>query len=352
MVDLNNLLRDNIRVLKPYSTARDEYQGEAEVYIDANENPFTKKYNRYPDPYQIELKKEISKVKKIAVENIFVGNGSDEIIDLAFRAFCKPGVDNVVALDPSYGMYQVSGGINDIQVKKVVLGKYFELDFEHIYSTIDTHTKIIFLCSPNNPTGNSFPIEKMEKLVQDFNGIVIIDEAYIDYCDQASMKQFVSKYNNLIVMQTLSKAYGMASLRLGVGLMHQQLIAIFNKIKPPYNISLAAQRAGIESLADNDIIQKEIKEIIAERERLRVELTAFKEVKQVYESQANFLLIKVDNANELYDYLLTHGIIVRNRHGQTNCDNSLRITIGTQDENQKLLEKLNEYYNAEDIVFG
>jgi histidinol-phosphate aminotransferase len=352
MIEINNKLRANIRTLKPYTTARDEYKGSAEVYIDANENPFGKDYSRYPDPYQYKLKERIAEIKAVDQRNIFIGNGSDEIIDLVFRAFCNPGVDNVLALDPSYGMYQVSASINDITIKKIALDSNFELDFQDIYSAIDEKTKAIFLCSPNNPSGNCFPPDEMLELVSKFDGIVVIDEAYIDFCNQDSMKNYVLEYNNLVVMQTLSKAYGLAALRLGVGIMHEELIGVFNKIKSPYNISLSSQQAGLEALKDTEIIKEEIINIIEERERMKVELTAYAEVKQIYYSEANFLLVKVVDANELYNYLINNGIIVRNRHGQKNCDQCVRITIGTKEENQKLLQKLNEYYHAEDIVFG
>jgi histidinol-phosphate aminotransferase len=350
--DINKLLRDNIREMSPYSSARDEFTGKAEIYIDANENPFDYRYARYPDPYQYKLKEKISKVRSMPVENIFIGNGSDEIIDLVIRAFCNPGKDNIVSMNPSYGMYKVSASLNDVKLKMVDLDSHFQLGFEKLKEEMDTETKVIFLCSPNNPSGNCLPIDEMLLLVKTFHGIVVIDEAYIDFCNQNSMKKYIHEHNNLLVMQTMSKAYGSASLRLGVAYAHEDIITILNKIKPPYNISVPAQEEGIAMLDKIERLEEEIEIIKNERERLTLELTAYKEVLQVYPSQANFLLVKVKDANALYTHLMGKGIIIRNRHGQKNCDNCVRITIGNPEENRKLINELNEYYHAEDIVFG
>jgi histidinol-phosphate aminotransferase len=352
MKDINKILRDNVRKMQPYSSARDEFKGSADIYIDANENPFNDKYSRYPDPYQHELKSKLTAIRGIAEENIIIGNGSDELIDLVIRAFCNPGRDNILSMNPSYGMYKVSASLNDVALKLVDLNQYFQLDFAQLKAAIDVNTKVIFLCSPNNPSGNTLPMNEMIKLVEDFDGIVVIDEAYIDFTQTPSMNQYIGKYNNLLVMQTMSKAFSSAALRLGVGYAHTDIIKILNKIKPPYNINLPAQIEGINMLNKIEQLRAEIEIIISERDRLALELTAYKEVVQVYPSEANFLLVKVEDANALYNHLMNKGIITRNRHGQKNCDNCVRITIGTPEENRALLQTLNEYYHAQDIVFG
>lgn len=353
IINLERLVRENVKKMAPYSSARDEFTGRAEIYLDANENPFENHaYARYPDPHQQALKSKISAIKKVPIDNIFIGNGSDEIIDLVIRAFCKPGIDNILSINPSYGMYKVSASVNDVGLKLVDLDKYFQLDFNLLREKIDKNTKVVFLCSPNNPSGNCLPIDEMVKLVESFNGIVVIDEAYIDFCNQASMKNFIHECNNLLVMQTMSKAYASAALRLGIGFSHTDLLKILGKIKPPYNISEVAQEEGLKMLDKITQISQDVERVKAERDRITVELTAYKEVLQVYPSEANFILVKVTDANALYDHCIAKGIVLRNRHGQKNCDNCVRITIGTPEENQKLLQTLNEYYHAEDIVLG
>lgn len=351
-MDIQQLLRENIKKLKPYSSARDEFKGEADVYIDANENPNNGPYNRYPDPLQWALKTEISKIKGIAVENIFLGNGSDEPIDLVIRAFCNPGKDAIIAPNPSYGMYKVSADINDVTVIQVPTNEDFSLDFNAFRKAVTDDTKVAFLCTPNNPSGNCLPIEEMKSFIASFKGIVVIDEAYIDFCDQVSMKEYIHLFPNLVVMQTLSKAWGAASVRLGMAFGSTEIIQIFNKIKAPYNISKPAQEAAKEILRHQSEIEQQAKSIISERGRMELELTRFRGIKEIFPSQANFLLVRVNDANKLYNFLCSNGIIVRNRHGQMHCDNCLRITVGTPSENDILFIKLNEYYHEKDFVFG
>jgi histidinol-phosphate aminotransferase len=349
-IDIQNLVRENVKKLKPYSSARDEFKGSADVFIDANENPYDNGYNRYPDPRQIKLKEKISHWRNVPLENIFVGNGSDEVIDLVIRAFCNPGVDNVVGFNPSYGMYDVSAGINDVELIKIDLKPDFTLDFEALKRAITSHTKVVFLCSPNNPSGNELPYSEVINFIEGVNAIVVIDEAYIDFADHKSMITKINDYPNLIVMQTLSKAMGSAALRIGMGFAQQPLINILNKIKPPYNISSAAQAEAIKIFENIDQLTAQTQKIKSERERLKMELTRYKQVSEIFPSAANFILIRVDDANKLYNFLTSEGIIVRNRHGQKHCDNCLRITVGTPDENDLLIYKLDEYYYAENIV--
>jgi len=351
-MDISSLLRDNIKKLKPYSSARDEFKGEAEVYLDANENPYDLPFSRYPDPLQWKVKDKISKWKGVKPEEIFLGNGSDEVIDLLIRAFCNPKVDNILTMDPSYGMYTVSANINDVEIKKVGLDENFQLNFKAFLAAANQNTKIAFLCSPNNPSGNVLPIEEMVAFVSNFPGIVVVDEAYIDFAEQASLVSSINKYENLLVMQTFSKAMGGASLRLGMGFANATLIAILNKIKPPYNISQPTQNEALLLLDELEEMQEMTNSIIAERRRMALELTRYKEIQEIYPSDANFILVKVDDADKLYHFLTTQGIIVRNRNGQYQCDNCLRITVGTATENEILYHKLNEYYNAKDLVFG
>lgn len=352
MVNIQSLLRENIKDLRPYRSARDEFKGEAEIYIDANENPFDHPYSRYPDPLQWKLKEKIALFKKVDPQNIFLGNGSDEPIDIVIRAFCNPGVDDIIAPNPSYGMYQVSADINDVKLIQVPLRADFTMDFDLMLSTAGPQTKVAFLCSPNNPSGNVLPVEEMKNFIRKFNGLVVIDEAYIDFCEQDSMKNYIEEFPNLVVIQTFSKAWGSASIRIGMAFANTEIISIFNKIKAPYDISNPAQEEAMKMLDQMDILQKEIKMIIAERKRMALELTRFKGVLEIYPSEANFLLVKVDDANKLYHFLTSQGIIVRNRHGQLHCDNCLRITIGTPTENDILFIKLNEYYHEKDFVFG
>jgi histidinol-phosphate aminotransferase len=352
MMRISSLVRDNVKKLKPYSSARDEFKGKADVFIDANENPYDYGYNRYPDPRQTLLKEKISLWRNIPVENIFIGNGSDEVIDLIIRAFCNPGTDNIVTLNPSYGMYEVSAGINDVELIKVDLNPDFTLDFEMLKNAVNPKTKVVFLCSPNNPSGNELPYDEIQLFAGKVNALVVVDEAYIDFAEQKSLVQKVNEIPNLVVMQTLSKALGAAALRIGMGFAQNEIITILNKIKPPYNISAAAQNEAMKIFEKSDEINAQTQKIISERERLRLEFTRYKQVADIFPSSANFLLIRVDNADKLYQHLTKEGIIVRNRHGQKHCDNCLRITIGTPDENDLLIYKLDEYYNAENIVSG
>lgn len=343
-MDINNLQRENIKNLRPYSTARDEYKGQANVFLDANENsygsPLDQNFNRYPDPLQLDLKDAISKIKGVPIENTFLGNGSDEAIDLLFRAFCEPGKDNVVILPPTYGMYEVSANINNVEVRKVNLLPNFQLDLEKIAETIDENTKLIFICSPNNPTGNSIVRTDIETILANFNGLVIIDEAYINYAKQRTFIQELTEYPNLVVLQTFSKAWGLAALRLGMAFAARPVIDILNKVKPPYNINQATQDIALKALANIDQVNEWIRLTVAERETLSEELTTLPFVKKVYPSDANFILVELDEALNTYNALVEQGIIVRDRSKVTLCEGCLRITIGTPQENQTLLAAL------------
>ncbi|MDB5198779.1 MAG: histidinol-phosphate aminotransferase [Chitinophagaceae bacterium] len=345
--ELQKLVRDNIKKLTPYSSARHEFKGEASVFLDANENsfgsPLPEAFNRYPDPLQWKLKSELSKIKSIPAENIFIGNGSDEVIDLAYRIFCNPGKDNVIICPPTYGMYEVSANINDVETKKVNLTKNFQLDVDGILNATDENTRLLFICSPNNPTGNSMNRNDIERLLNNFAGLVLIDEAYINFSKEKTFIQELTKYKNLIVMQTLSKAWGLASLRLGLAFAPLEIIELFNKVKPPYNINKASQQLAVEALQNTEQVDKWVQQIVAQRELLAKELLNFSFVKKIYESDANFLLIKVEDAANLYNYLAVNKIIVRNRSKEVLCDNCLRITIGTPDEDQLLLKVLKNY---------
>ena len=347
MFDLNNLIRDNIKTLKPYSSARHEFKGKASVFLDANENPYGSplpdKFNRYPDPLQWQLKFQIAGIKGVPAENIFIGNGSDEVIDLAFRIFCTPAKDNVIICPPTYGMYEVSGNINDVEVRKVNLTNDFQLDVEGVMNAIDTNTKLIFICSPNNPTGNNMHREDVEIILNNFSGIVIIDEAYINYSKQKTFIQELTEYPNLVVMQTLSKAWGLAALRLGLCYASMDIIDLFNKVKPPYNINDASQLLALEALQNADLVNEWIAASVQQKEMLVKELSAFNFVEKIYPSDANFLLMKVKDASKLYDYLSENEIVVRNRSKDPGCENCLRITIGTPEENQQLLHLITNY---------
>lgn len=347
MIDTDNLLRENIKKLVPYSSARDEFKGTAEIYLDANENsygsPFEENYNRYPDPLQVELKEKISHIKGVPSENIFLGNGSDEAIDILFRAFCNPGVDNVILCPPTYGMYEVSANINDVFVKKVPLTENFELDLEQISEVVDENTKLIFLCSPNNPTGNSLRREDVEIILNNFNGIVVVDEAYINYSRQRSFISELTEYPNLVILQTLSKAWGLAGLRLGMAFASEKIIYVFNKIKPPYNINAATQQIVLQALDNIEQINRWTKETIAEREKLSGELKALPFVTGIFPSDANFLLVKMENPLLVYDHLVENGIIVRDRSKVTLCEGCLRITVGTPDQNASLIAALRNF---------
>jgi histidinol-phosphate aminotransferase len=346
-LNLDDLVRENIKKLKPYSSARSEYTGNADVFLDANENsygsPLDENFNRYPDPLQWKLKQEISKIKGVLPQNIFVGNGSDEVIDIAFRIFCEPGKDNVIICPPTYGMYKVCANINAVDVKEVLLTQDFQLDVEGILSAIDEHTKLLFICSPNNPTGNNFNRLTIELLLNNFRGIVLIDEAYINFSRQKPFLQELTEYENLIVMHTLSKAWGLAALRLGLGFASEVIIDLFNKVKPPYNINGSSQQLGIKALENINEVNTNIKNTVEQRNFLEEELKEFDFVKTIHPSDSNFILVKVTDADKLYQYLLLHGIIVRNRSNEPLCNNCIRITVGTQTENEKLLNALNNY---------
>ena len=345
--DINKLVRDNIKMVKPYSSARDEFSGEAKVFLDANENslgsPLMKWYNRYPDPHQQKLKAEISKIKSIEASNIFLGNGSDECIDLLYRCFCEPAKDNVIICPPTYGMYEVSAAINDVAIKRAELLPDFQLNLELIESLTDADTKIIWICSPNNPTGNSINYQDIETLLNNFHGLVVVDEAYINFSRQRSFLQELNEYPNLVILQTFSKAWGMAALRLGMALASPEIIELLNKIKPPYNINQATQDYALDALQQFEQVNEMIKEIVAMREELAKVFEGLPLVQKVYPSDANFLLVKVKGAAPIYDYLLTKGIVVRDRSKVQLCDDCLRITIGTEQENTILVNTLIDY---------
>ena len=334
-VDIYALARPNIRNLAPYSTARDECQVKIGAFLDANENPFTNGYNRYPDPRQAELKSLISRIKGIPVKNMFIGNGSDEAIDLCFRVFCEPGVDNAVSIAPTYGMYKVAADINNVQMRQVPLGEDFSLPVEDLLAACDGHTKLMFVCSPNNPTGNAFPVEQILMLAEAFEGILVVDEAYIDFSSQPSLTGYLAEFPNLIVLQTLSKAYGMAALRLGLAFADQRTMAMFANVKYPYNVSLASMEKAM-SLLRRDVSQ-EVALLNSERVRLAEALADLPRVRKVWPSDANFLLVEVDDARGLYDELLDAQVIVRDRSRVKGCSECLRITIGTPAENDAML---------------
>lgn len=342
--DINNLVRKNVAGLKPYSSARDEFkQGDSKmVFLDANENPFETGVNRYPDPQQRELKEQLGGIKGIPVENILLGNGSDEVLDLIFRAFCEPGIDNVITLPPTYGMYQVLAGINNIENREVLLSADFQPNISEIFRVVNQNTKLIFLCSPNNPTGNSFSEEKVLEILNNFNGLVVIDEAYIDFSESESWIGKLRKYPNLVITQTLSKAYGMAGIRLGICYASGEIIQILNKIKPPYNVNELTQKRALERVLDVSSVKSEIADILVERDRLFKALLKVNFVKKIYNSEANFILIKVDNAELRYEQLLEKGIVIRNRTSQPLCENTLRLTVGTAEENRLLMEAFQE----------
>ncbi|WP_268034152.1 histidinol-phosphate transaminase [Algoriphagus sp. PAP.12] len=342
--DLNSLLRPHIAQLQPYTSARDEYTGKEGVFLDANENPYGSvtdaEFNRYPDPYQSALKEKIATIKNVRPSQIFLGNGSDEAIDLLYRAFCRPGIDNVILLPPTYGMYEVSASINDVETRKVSLTSDFQLQTEKIFDQIDSNTKIIFVCTPNNPSGNKVNRADVLLLLKQFNGLVVVDEAYIDFNDEPSFTTHLDEYPNLLVMQTFSKAWGLASLRLGMAFASEELIKILNKIKPPYNISGLTQDTVLEALGNQDKVEKMILEILKEREYLQSELEKLDFVKKIHPSQANFLLIQVPQATQVYNDLIDQKIIVRNRAKVLLCEDCLRITVGTREENTAFLKAL------------
>jgi histidinol-phosphate aminotransferase len=341
--NINNLVRENVKKLKPYSSARDEFEDfdtADMIFLDANENPYQNGVNRYPDPQQASVKVVLGKMKNINPKQILLGNGSDEVLDLLFRAFCEPKIDNIISLPPTYGMYSVLANINNVENKEVLLTTDFQPQVEQILEAVDTNTKIIFLCSPNNPTGNSFSTESVTTLLEKFNGFIVIDEAYIDFSDKASWLEKLDQYPNLIITQTLSKAYGLAGIRLGICYASAEVIGVLNKIKPPYNVNELTQLRALERLSDEAKIANEITSIIAQRTELLSVLDKVPYVDKIYPTEANFILIKVDNANKRYDELIAKGIVVRNRTTQPLCENTLRLTIGTEEENKKLMEAL------------
>lgn len=337
---LQDLLRQNISSLHPYSCARDEFKGEASVYLDANENPYNAPYNRYPDPLQLKVKAEISNIKNVPVENIFLGNGSDEAIDLVYRAFCEPRIDNVVAMEPTYGMYKVCADINDVEYRKVLLNDEFQISADELLAKTDKYTKVIWLCSPNNPTGNSLHRDEIIKILENFDGIVVLDEAYIDFSSQASFSLELKKYPRLIILQTFSKAWGNAGIRLGLAYASEEIIAVFNKIKYPYNVSILTQNHILDALKNYSQVVDWVKTLLEERSRLIENLSKLSLIKHIYPTDANFVLVKVEDANKIYKNLVEKGIIVRNRNTVSLCMGCLRITVGTPEENNTLIEEL------------
>lgn len=340
--DLNKLVRENIKKMKPYSSARDDFQGNASVFLDANENPYPALYNRYPDPHQRKLKEKIAALKKVSTGQIFLGNGSDEAIDLIIRAFCVPGKDNVIIPQPTYGMYSVSAEINDIEIKPASLTTDFDVDVNSIVNAIDTNSKIVFLCSPNNPSGNLLSLDRIRTVLESFDGLVIVDEAYIDFANQPSLTTWLTEYPNLLILQTLSKAWGLAALRLGMCFASKEIITILNKIKPPYNINEATQQLALDHITH--VVQKEIwvTELIKQRELLKERLKEVSKVKKIFPSAANFLLVQIDNPVQTYQYLVDKGVIVRDRSRVLHCEGCLRITVGTEKENDFLINALKQ----------
>jgi histidinol-phosphate aminotransferase len=342
MKQLKDLLRPNILSLKPYSSARDEFHGEASVFLDANENPYNAPYNRYPDPMQRELKRRISGLKDLAPEYIFIGNGSDEAIDLAIRAFCRPGIDNIVTLTPSYGMYEVAAQINQVECIQVPLSDNFRLSADAVLNAAGEHTKIVYLCSPNNPTGNLLDREEIYRVLKYFGGIVVVDEAYIDFASSPSLTRGLVSFPRLMVLQTLSKAWGAAGIRLGMAFASPEIIAVLNRIKYPYNVSRPAQEYALEVLSREEEMRRQLSEILRERSLTKEALQRLPFVRHIYPSDANFILVRVNNANATYRYLMEQKVIVRNRHTVSLCEDCLRITIGTPEENHTLIKALEE----------
>ena len=354
MFDLNTLLRDSVRALKPYSTARDEFKGRAEVFLDANENPYGSPVgdglNRYPDPLHRDLKAKIAEIKGVRPEQIFLGNGSDEGIDLVYRAFCEPGLDEVITMPPTYGMYQVSAEINNVAAKQVWLKPDFSIDVPAVLEAVSAATKAIFVCSPNNPSGNSMPQNQVVQLLENFDGIVVVDEAYIDFAEQESMLPLLDRYPNLLVTQTFSKAWGLAALRLGVSYASEAIINVLNKIKPPYNVNEMTKRMVFDALEQSDEMQKLVSQTISERKRMDYELRRLSFVETVFPSDANFLLVRVHNARAVYNYLLERGIVIRDRSTQPLCEQSLRFTVGTPKENGLVLAALRTFEKENSVL--
>jgi len=346
-INLQQLIRPHILDLKPYSSARDEFTGAAEVYLDANENSFGsligQNFHRYPDPYQKELKSAIAELKNVPADKIFLGNGSDEAIDLLIRLFCRPGKDKILIMPPTYGMYEVSAKINDVAVVEIPLTEKFQIQISQVEEQMQANLKIIFICSPNNPSGNDFMADHVKTILDDFDGIVVVDEAYIDYTQRESYNRWLSAYPNLVVMQTFSKAWGIAALRLGMAFASEEIIHYLNKIKPPYNVNLQTQQLGLQVLQKEEIKEKQVTELLKQREILMTKLTNFSTVEYVYPSNANFLLVRVKDANQMYKYLMDMKVIVRNRSNIKLCGNCLRITVGTPAENKILLQAFHTF---------
>ena len=347
MFNLASLVRSNIKKLSPYSSARDEFSGKASVFLDANENslgsPLTKWYNRYPDPLQKKVKEKISFIKKVSVEQIFLGNGSDEPIDILLRCFCEPQVDEVIIMPPTYGMYEVSANINNVTIRKVSLTSSFQIDLEQLEQSIQPNTKIIWICSPNNPTGNSMDRQSIEMILNNFDGLVVIDEAYINFSRQKSFVADLNDYPNLVVMQTLSKAWGLAGLRMGMAFASREIIQYMNKVKPPYNISEPVQELSLKALDEIGQVNDMIKAIVDMRAALEKDLMNIETVEKIYPSDANFLLVKFQDAKAVYEYLLDREIVVRDRSNVQRCEDCLRITVGTEKENKALIETLKSF---------
>jgi len=347
MFNPNNVVRNNIRNLKPYSSARDEFKGEANIFLDANENslgsPLLKWYNRYPDPMQWKIKQKLSVIKQVPVDQVFLGNGSDEPIDLLFRCFCEPGVDEVIVFPPTYGMYEVSANINNVHLSKVPLTKEFQLDLEALESAIKPHSKIIWICSPNNPSGNSIDRQDIEMVLNNFDGLVVVDEAYINFSRQKSLVTDLADYPNLVVLQTLSKAWGLAGLRVGMAFSSSEIIGYLNKVKPPYNISEPVQELALKALDEIGQVNDMILQLVDARKQLELDFVKSPQVVKVFPSDANFLLVEFNQARAMYDYLVGKGIVVRDRSNVLLCDNFLRITVGTDAENLKLVDAINSF---------
>lgn len=342
-INLEKLVRVNIKALKPYSSARSEYTGDEAVFLDANENPNNKPYNRYPDPLQWKLKHQIENIKGVIPKMMFLGNGSDEAIDLLIRIFCQPTVDNIVSIDPTYGMYKVCADINNVEYRQVLLKENFQIDVAGLLGKVDEKTKLIFLCSPNNPSSNSFDPQDIYSVLDKFNGLVILDEAYIDFSAQASFIPQLKKYQNLVILQTLSKAWGLAGIRLGMCFADKEIIALMNKVKYPYNINSLTLKVAIDALKNLTVKENWVKEILEERTRLNEELKKFKSVEKVFPSDANFLLVRVKDPQKMYKFLVLNKLIVRDRSGVSLCERSLRFTIGCKEENDLLLKALKEF---------
>ena len=342
-MDLKKIVRENIYNLTPYSCARTEFSGKASVWIDANESPYNNPYNRYPDPLQMELKRRIGQMRGVVADQIFLGVGSDECIDMVYRVFCRPGIDNVVAIEPTYGMYEVCAEVNDVEYRRAPLADDFSIDIQKIFEQIDDMTKVIWICSPNNPTGNNIMRDEVIKVINEFQGIVVVDEAYSDFSSERPLRLDIAKYPNLVVLNTFSNAWGCAAIRLGMAFAQKDIIDIFNKVKHPYNISTLTQRQAIEALKEPYEVDKWVKTILLERGRMIEAFRLLPFCERIYPTDANFFLAKMNDAQAIYDYLKSNGVIVRNRANVHLCNNCLRITIGSKSENNELLSALRQY---------